>query len=148
MMEGIRAKKRIKVAYKQYEGKFDFSEIDFSLKFDKVIQKTSEIFPNTMKGSEFSRPFLFYTLYTAVYHCMYGLRGLTSVRRVPLDTSKQVEFAKNGLDRVEELFAYTPAEAEASTTPEERKFLSDSRRATTDQIAREGRTRFILSLLG
>lgn len=143
MIEGLRTKKRIAGFYRHYEMKFDLDIDELSGRFDKTMSLVSRLFPDGLKGSEFSRPFLFYSLFTAVFHCKYGLKGLTEPRPA-LDTDQEIEVARNGLDRVEELFN---AEDIASLQPREREFLNDSRRATTDQSAREGRTKYLLSLM-
>ena len=145
MIEGIRAKKRIKGFYKIYETRFDHDTDDLSKKFDEITGFISKIFPSSLKGSEFSRPFLFYSLFTAVYHCIYGLQGL-DVPRIELNTDHQIALARNGLERVEELFAVSPTDVGA-LSHEERAFLNNSRRATTDLVAREGRTKFLLSIM-
>ncbi len=146
MIEGLRPKKRIRGAYKAYESRFDQDPDLLSSKFDDVMGIIGRLFPSTLKNSEYSRPFLFYSLFTAVCHCQIGLVGLTAPR-VPLNTDHEIAAARSGLERVEELFAVPLADLGTLTVPE-RAFLNDSRRATTDQSAREGRTKFLLSLMG
>jgi Protein of unknown function DUF262 len=146
MIEGLRGKKRIKAAYKLYENKFDSDIQELTDKFDETINAVGKLFPFGLKGTEFSRPFLFYSLFTSVYHCLYGLPGFTAAA-IPLAREQQIEVARNGLERVEELFAVSPTDT-AALTAAERAFLNDSRRATTDQSARENRTKFLLSLMG
>jgi hypothetical protein len=145
ILEGLKPKKRIAGAYKIYESNFDFDINKLENTFDETVGVVAQLFPSGLKGSEFSRPFLFYSLFTAVYHCRYGLKGFT-FPKLPLDTDQEIEIARNGLERVEELFAVLPADVDA-LTPSERTFLSNSRRATTDQLARDGRTQFLLSLM-
>lgn len=141
LTEGIRAKKRIRAYYKQYENKFPCDPVMLEEKFDYVVDHIDRLFPGGLSNLTFSRQFLFYSLFTAVAHCLYGLPGMNAAR-VHLDTDAAVEVARNKLERVEELFAQ---EDEVGLTSEEREFLKDSRRATTDQAAREGRTQFLLS---
>lgn len=144
MLEGIRAKKRIKGFYKQYEVNFNHDVNEIESKFDDVMNVISKLFPDTLKSSEFARPFLFYSLFTSVFHSCFGLKGIASPRP-PLQTDEQIEVARNQLSRVEELFAVTDDKA---LNDEETKFLKESRRATTDQSSREGRTKYLLSLMG
>lgn len=143
MIEGLRAKKRIRGFYKQYESSFGHDTEDLEKKFDITMFVLTRLFPAGFKGSEFSRPFLFYSIFTAVYHCLYGLKGYVPPRPC-LETEQQVEVARNGLERVEELFV---VEDVATLTHEEREFLTNSRRATTDQSAREERTKYLLTLM-
>ena len=146
MLEGLRAKKRIKGYYRAYEATFDHDTQQLEDRFDQTIGIIGKLFPSGLKGSEFSRPFLFYSLFTTVFHCLYGLPGFAAPRP-GLGTDREIEIARNGLERVEGLFEVTPADITA-LAPEERQFLSNSRRATTDQPAREGRGRFLISLMG
>jgi hypothetical protein len=143
MIEGLRAKKRIRVLYKQYEAKFEHDTELLTENFDRVMTVISNLFPNGLKGSEFSRPYLFYSLFTAVYHCVCGLKGL-DVPRPDLSSPLHIEIARNGLERVEELFAH---QGDPDLTPDQRKFLTDSSRATTDQSARETRTKYLLAAM-
>lgn len=144
MLEGLRAKKRIKGFYKQYEARFDHDTATIEAQFDEVMELITTLFPYGLKSSEFARPFLFYSLFTAVFHSLYGLKGL-NLPRPQLKTDQEIEVARNGLGRVEELFAATDV---AGLEPAERVFLNDSRRATTDQSTREGRAKYLLGLMG
>ena len=103
MIEGLKPKKRIKGAYKAYENRFEHDAEELSKQFDDVMEVISRLFPSSLKGSEYSRPFLFYSLFTAVFHCRFGLKGLT-VPRVPLDTDHNIAASRSKLERVEELF--------------------------------------------
>ncbi len=146
MIEGIRSKKRIKAAYKAYENYFDHDSAGLELRFDQTMTIIGALFPSSLKGSEYSRPFLFYSLFTAVFHSRFGLIGLHH-KRPTLDTEQQIATARSGLERVEELFQVLPADLN-SLAPAERTFLSNSRRATTDQSARESRAQYLLNLMG
>lgn len=145
MKEGIKSKKRIRPYYRQYEKDYDADTDQLTDRFDAIIAKITEIFPEGLSSTEFSRPFLFYSLFTAVAHCLYGLPNFAAPQ-VPLNNEASVQVARNGLDRVGELFAATEADMAELSTPE-RTFLQNSRRATTDESAREGRAEFLLSLM-
>ncbi|RUX01746.1 MAG: DUF262 domain-containing protein [Mesorhizobium sp.] len=144
MIEGMKAKKRIKGAYRAYENTFDHDPDELEAKFDAVINSIAAIFPSGLKGLEFARPFLFYSLFTTVYHCLFGLVGLNAPR-VPLDTPIAIAIARNGLEHVESLFG---SDAAANRSEAERGFITASTRATTDQSSRENRTKYLLTLLG
>jgi hypothetical protein len=149
MKEGIKSKKQLRRYYDLYEDKFNSDVDEVERNFDEVISTIGEIYPDGLSGSEFSRPHLFYSLFTAVAHCLYGLPGLKTSRgptaRVPLNESWETEGARNGLDRVESIFATTDV---SLLTVEERQFLTDSRRATTDEAVRQRRTNFLVGLMG
>jgi hypothetical protein len=88
--------------------------------------------------------FVFYSLFTVTAHCLYGLPSLSEPRK-PLASDRNIEDARNGLDRVEELFE---AEDLSSLKRSEQQFLQDCRRATTDEKVRERRTKYLLGLMG
>ena len=143
MREGIKSKKQVKKYYDQYEEKFDDDVEKIGKRFDKIIETIAELYPEGLSGTEFSRPHLFYSLFTTVSHCLYGLPGL-SVARLSLKDAKVVEAARNGLDRVGEIFE---AEDSDSLKKVEQQFLQDCRRATTDETVRTRRTKFLLALM-
>jgi hypothetical protein len=143
MREGIKSKKQIRRFYATYEEKFDDDTVEIERKFDSVIAMMGKLFPESLSSTEFSRPFMFYSLFTAIAHSLYGLPRLAAIR-VPLVEDAEVERARNGLDRVGELFA---ARDVGGFSPLERQFLQDSRRATTDESVRERRTKFLLHLM-
>jgi hypothetical protein len=146
MMEGIKTKKRVAKYYDSYEVKFTGNVEELENRFDTVIAKIGEIYSDGLADTEFSRPFLFYSLFTAVTHRLYGLKGIADLgRRKPL-SGPVILRARYGLDRVNELFA-VGVENIGRLTKNEQQFLQDSRRATTDESVRLRRTRFLLELM-
>ena len=143
MREGIKSKKQIRRYYTEYEREFNDNTLAIEKRFDKVIEIIGKIYPEGLSENEFSRPHLFYSLFTAVAHCCFRLPGL-DIRTVPLSLSAEVETARNGLDRICEMF-----ESELRSLNEvEQQFMQDSRRATTDETVRKRRTKFLVSLMG
>lgn len=144
MLDGIQNKKQIKRYYERYEKQFDHDPDEIETRFDEVINAMGALFPEGLSGTEFSRPFMFYSLFTAVTHCLQGLPGM-EVARFALDTDAKIQRARNGLDRVGALFETTSI---GSLIEPEQQFLQDSRRATTDPAVRKRRTKFLLGLMG
>ena len=144
MLEGIKSKKHIKKFYATYEKSFEYDTEELERRFVETINIIGMIYPEGLSNSESRRNHLFYTLFTMVYHCRFGLAGLDAPRP-PLMTAAEIERARNALDRVGEIYA-TPDTG--ALTREERQFLQDSRRATTDETVRERRTKFLLGLMG
>jgi hypothetical protein len=143
MLEGIKSKKQIRRYYALYESQFDEDTDKLEFEFDATIEAISKIYPEGLGRTEFSRNHLFYSLFTVIVHCLYGLKGFKAAR-ISLGTPSAIEQARNGLDRIGELF-----EAEDLTTlkPKEREFIQDSRRATTDEAVRERRAEFLITLM-
>lgn len=144
MKEGIKSKKQIKKYYDQYEDDFDDDVDEAVVRFDKVIATIGALYPEGLATTEFARIHQFYSLFTAVAHCLYGLKGLAA-RKVPLTKSSSIEVARNGLDRVGGIYQTSDL---TSINAKEREFVQDSRRATTDEKVRERRTKFLLGLMG
>jgi hypothetical protein len=148
MIEGIKSKKQIKRYYAIYENDFPHDVENLEFRFREVIQYIARLFPEGLSNTEFRRNHIFYTLFTAVYHSLFGLLDFKhnghEIRRVDLSMEAGVQNARNGLDFVSVLF-----EAETGALQgAEAQFLQDSRRATTDETVRERRTRFLLDLMG
>jgi hypothetical protein len=144
MREGIKSKKQIKKYYDQYEDNFDDDVDEIAIRFDKVIATIGALYPEGLASTEFARIHQFYSLFTAVTHCLYGLKGFVA-RKISLAKSSALESARNGLDRVGEIYQTSDS---STLNAKERQFLQDSRRATTDEKVRGRRTKFLLGLMG
>ena len=142
MIEGIKSKKQIRKYYGEYEKEFDFDTDAIERNFDQVMAKLSELYPEGLSETEFRRPHIFYSLFTAVAHCELGIPGL-AVGRVKLDDAR-IPAARNGLDSVAGIFAAVEVGA---LSKEEQQFLQDARRATTDESVRERRTTYLVGLM-
>jgi len=141
MIEGIKAKKQIKRYYDLYEAEFEIDPDDLEQQFDAVIAKIDELFPEGLGDTEFKRVHVFYSLFTAVAHCLVGLPDLDAVQ-IHLNGGN-LQVARNGLERVSEIFE----EDVVSLDAKEVQFLEDVRRATTDAPVRVRRAEFLLGLM-
>lgn len=141
MLEGIKSKKQVKKFYDQYEGQFDFSPEALEAKFDQVIGAISELYPEGLSDTEFKRPHLFYSLFTAVAHWKLGIPG---IEQAPWKLNTTPDTIRNKLERIEGVFAETDS---TKLSKNEQQFLTDSRRATTDEKVRARRTQFLLELM-
>ena len=75
-IDGMQDKKKsINNFYEMFDEKFDDRSLH-DRRFRAVIDVVSESFSNTLSDTEFSRAPLFYSLYCAIYHRQYGLRGV------------------------------------------------------------------------
>jgi hypothetical protein len=148
MREGIRSKKRIKGYYDIYEKENEYNDdVDaVARQFDAVISTIALLYPEGLSDSYFRRIHLFYSLFTAVAHCLFGLKELSD-RRITLAPGAPIEAARVGLERVGVMFESAATDL-TSLSDKEREFIQDSRRATTDEAVRKRRTRFLLSLMG
>ena len=69
-------KKSIDSYYSKFDDSFDEKETVVS-RFKSVLAEIAELVPASLKETEFHRRPLFYTLFTVVFHRMYGLPGET-----------------------------------------------------------------------
>ncbi len=141
MLEGIKAKKQIKKFYDLYESSFENDTEALEAQFDHVITAIEAIYPEGLSDTEFRRPHLFYSLFIALAHQKQQIPGLPTP---PAQGYASPEAARNALERVDEIFAATDHE---HLTKKEIEFLTNSRRATTDEKVRLQRTEYLLSLM-
>ncbi|TAM44939.1 MAG: DUF262 domain-containing protein [Acidobacteria bacterium] len=141
MLEGIKSKKQVKKYYDAYEATFEHDADVLEAEFDRVIGAIAELYPEGLADTEFRRPHLFYSLFAAIAHRTRGLCNLGDELRA---TGSSVEAARSKLERVEEIFS---PENSPTLTKDEKQFLEDSRRATTDEKVRSRRTVFLLTLM-
>ena len=143
MLEGVKSKKQIKNFYTAYEKEFEYDVKALASRFQDTIAAIDAIFKQSLAASEFRRIHLFYTLFTAVYHVLHGLPGL-SVERQQLDPAR-FERVRNALAHVDQIYALK--EQGGRLDDADARFLEDARRATTDAPVRLRRTHYVLSLI-
>lgn len=144
MLEGIQTKKKIKSFYAKFEkeGEFEYDTEELVDKFQDVINKIELLFPEGLKNTNFKRSQVFYTLFTSIAHCLYGIPNLDAPRPVIDNTTKfKLMTALSNIDRIFE------TDDSKLLSDQENCFLTDSRRATTDTVVRERRTKFLLTLM-
>lgn len=140
MCVGIKSKKQIKNFYSQFEKEFHFDDEIIRGQFETCINLISDLFGDGgIASSEFRRVHIFYSLFTAVYHCLYQLPGL-DYKTVPLRDVNLFR-VRNNLTKIENLFSLEDVTA---LEGEEMQFLTDSRRATTDTAVRIRRCKYII----
>jgi hypothetical protein len=142
MIEGIKSKKQIKPFYGLYEREFNHDPALLEDKFSSTIATIQGIFGNDIKGTEFKRIHIFYTLFTCIYHLKYGLPRIDKPKMNILEG----DYAKieSRLENINSIFATEEAQ---QLNAKEAQFLEDSRRATTDKPVRERRTNYLLDLI-
>lgn len=141
-IEGIQSKKQIKSFYNKYEKSFDFDIKEIEKNFDNTMYLIKDIFNEGLKNTEFKRIHLFYTLFTSIYHTLYGLRDIQiPQRKIDPKNYERIKLNLTDLNKIFELKIINRLPAEQI------QFLEDSRRATTDTKVRIRRTEFILNIL-
>jgi hypothetical protein len=142
MIEGIKAKKQIKPYYGSYEKDFNHDVDQLESNFNSTIATIQDILGIELKNSELRRIHLFYTLFTSIYHLNYGIPNLNKVRH-PISPNDYSKIASR-LENIDSIFE--PADSKV-LAGEEKQFLEDSRRATTDAAVRTRRTEYLIDLI-
>lgn len=143
MIEGIKPKKQLKHFYDVYEESFEHDLNRLESQFRRTMGAIEAIYGSELATSEFRRVHLFYTLFTSIYHGLFGIPGLIDDRpSIDRSTSEKLRHALSGVD---EMFAAKAVGTRLDDRSE--RFIEDSRRATTDGPVRMRRTQFVLALL-
>lgn len=138
---GIKSKKQIKTWYAKFEDDFEFDVDELKNNFTNTLSTINAIFEGGLAKTEFSRIHLFYSLFLSVYHGLYGIPGLPPCAPLQKKDPRKVAIS---LHEIDEIFN---AEAIALPQPQKR-FLEDSRRATTDAAVRLRRSEYLLKKMG
>lgn len=141
MCDGIQSKKQLRSYYAQYEKAFPFQPDEVAKKFHQTLAMITKIYPDGLESSEFRRVHLYYSLFTAVYHMLFGLLDCDAPRGSII--SENLDRLRNRLDHVEDVFGDPDS---PDLTAADRQFLNDSRRATTDASVRKRRTEYLVEL--
>lgn len=142
MIEGIKTKKQIKKYYEQYEKEFEFDTEELHNRFNKIINLIKEIFDNNLKKREFKRSHVFYSLFMTLFHMQFGISNLSSSRHEI--TENDYARVSQKLEKIDYVFAEANKE---NLTSNERQFLEDCRRATTDTAVRIRRSDYLSTLI-
>lgn len=136
-VQGIQSSKQIERTYKEY----DDEDIDIE-KYEKKVKTALDLiikmYPNgELKSTNFKRIHLFYSLYCAVYHCLYKVNNIDA----PQFKKIKSELSKVRV-RLDNFSAMYDEEDENLHS-----FLEASRRATTDQATRELRAEVLCEVI-
>lgn len=136
MVEGIggKSKSRITKYYRDNEDEFSDAEI-VRHRFETTMTAIQHQFGGFIRGSAFERASLFYSLFAAVYHHMYGLASPLR-RKKPRALPRAVGAAlSRASDRIR-----------SKKLPEDVQDAMD--KATADKARRDRRHKFIMGALG
>lgn len=140
--DGIKEKKQIPKYYDRYEDDFPHDPDEITQRFDMCLQFISQVFPESLRNTEFRRVHLFYSLFLAFYHILFGVANLDPVFRNI--NKEKPERLRNGLEKVEQIIR---EEDKTKLSREQLEFLTDAQRATTDAAVRIRRSNYILKMM-
>lgn len=142
IVEGVKTKKQIKKFYEQYENEFEYNLDDIENNFQTIITLIGELFEGDLKKREFRRNHVFYSLFITLYHMQYGVPNIEAERKDVADIGYARVSQK--LERIDYIFE---EEDKDKLSKDERQFLEDCRRATTDTAVRIRRSEFISKII-
>ena len=125
-VDGIQTNKQITKYYRNYDDDdIDLEDEENSVRYilDLIMQIYSA---EEIKATNYRRIHLYYSLFCALFHCVYGVHNVNATRTKI--TSNRLSKIKLALDNFSALFD--------EEDPELEDFIEASRRATTDQSAR------------
>lgn len=147
LLGGVQTNKSTEKFYKIFEDKIGNLEIAAN-QYDSIMSYIMSIYKaDEIAQTNWSRVHLFYTLFTVIGHCLYGLEGL--------DPNLQLKLNKNLvgkyrviLDEISFKYDQIAEDLKNGTVPEDyREFIDYSRRRTTDTAARVFRANFVCGIL-
>ncbi|MBL4781951.1 MAG: DUF262 domain-containing protein [Porticoccaceae bacterium] len=142
MIEGVRTKKYIKKAYEVYEKEFN-EEVDVLLsRFNEILELIKSIFNGGLSNREFRRNHVFYSLFLSLYHLQYGVSNILRPQN-PIRANDLAKLSQK-LERIDYVFEEDDKD---NLDPDEKQFLEDCRRATTDMPVRIRRSEFLIDVM-
>lgn len=141
LIDSVRTNKGIESYYKKYEEE-EGTLPQACEKFDSIMSYIGSLYPaEELKGTNWNRTQLFYTLFTTVGHSLFGLKGLENAPRPNL-TDKNIGKARIVLDEISLKYDEYTEDKDASVPSDYKDFINYSRRGTTDTSARIYRAKF------
>jgi hypothetical protein len=146
LLDTVRTNKSIENYYKKYEDEEgDIPEV--TTQFDKIMSFLGAIYPaQELANTNWRRPQLFYTFFTSIGHCLFGLDGLDRNLKTKI-TEKNVGKLRVIFDEISLKYDEYTEDKEAEIPSDYKDFINYSRRGTTDSIARITRSNFVCQII-
>jgi hypothetical protein len=140
MIDGPKTRKALGSYYDDYDNKLPRKRM-LMKRFADIIDLIGAMLGEWLPSSNFRRPHVFYSLFCALYHFQYSMPSIDVRRRriVKADYGK----ASEALVEINKIWRIS----EDSLNDEQRRFLTGTRRATTDGPVRIHRCRYICEVL-
>ena len=147
LIGGVQTNKNVEQYYRKYEEEMGGLE-EVAARFDKIMSYIGDIYPpEQLSDTNWSRVHLFYTLFTAIAHNLYGLQGVNPQYRTVID-KKSIGKLRVNLDQISGTYDEVSEHIDDKNYPADYKqFILWSRRATTDTRTRINRTEFVCKKL-
>ncbi len=147
LIGGVQTNKNVEQYYKRYEDDIGPLE-DVTERFDTIMSYVGGIYsPEELARTNWRRSPLFYTLFTAIGHCLYGLENLNQELRVAI-AEKSLGKLRVQLDEIDSRYNEIAADIRNDAYPDDYKYFIDiSRRRTADTRSRIDRANFVCNKL-
>jgi len=142
LLDTVKTNKGIESYYKKYED--EEGEIPkATTQFDKTMSFVGGIYPaQELANTNWKRPQLFYTFFTSIAHCLFGLNGLDENLRTSI-TEKNVGKLRVIFDEISLKYDEYTEDIDTEVPSDYKDFINYSRRGTTDTSARVIRSNFV-----
>lgn len=143
LLDGVQSNKSLEKCYRDHEDSPEGLQTAVT-RFKETMSYVGTVYtPEDMQNTNWSRVHLFYTLFTSIAHCLFGLKGPRQDTRVPLGR-RLLGRVRVCLDDVSDRFDAIAADLDNPNNPKDyMHFIMRSRRATTDRQSRIDRTEFV-----
>ncbi len=150
LCDGVQTIKNIEKYYRKYENigeELPPELISAREHFHGTMSQLGSIYKaDEICNVNWSRIHWFYTLFTAVAHSLYGLKGLEDAPRPTLDASRTTQW-RIALDDISAMYDQFTQDEDDAIPHDFARFIDYSRRRTTDTDARVERAKFVLGRL-
>lgn len=143
LIDGVQTNKNIEAFYKRFEDEQDGLEEKESY-FDTTMSYIGAIYSaQELSKTNWSRAQLFYTLFTSIGHLLFRLDGLKEKFTTQI-SEKSIGRIRIVLDEISSNFdKISENMEEPSYSSDYKNFINQSRRGTTDTVARVNRANFV-----
>ncbi len=144
---GVQTNKNIEQYYKKHEDRPEDLPAATD-RFEQVMSYVSSIYPTEeIQRTNWSRIHLFYTLFTSIAHLQFGLVGMEPSLSKRF-TQRQIGKIRVRLDEISATYDDVAASMEDDSKPADyKRFITWSRRGTTDTRTRVNRANFVCEKL-
>jgi hypothetical protein len=147
LIGGIQTNKNNEQYYRKLDNEIGNLEAAAS-QFDEIMSYIGSIYePEQILSTNWSRIHLFYTLFTTIGHCLFGLIGPNPDYRIAINKNS-VGKIRVQLDEISSMFDIVSEHInDENYPPDYKQFIDLSRRKTTDTSVRIARTNFVCEKL-
>jgi hypothetical protein len=147
LLEGVQTNKNIELYYKKFEDDSNGIPAAYG-KFEQIMRYISSIYPTEeIENTNWSRIHLFYTLFTSLSHLQFGISGLDPKLSKRFN-QEHIGKIRVRLDQISATYDDVAANMEDNSKPAEyKRFITWSRRGTTDTSTRINRGNFVCEKL-